>query len=606
MFPPLTTEMVVVFAIAAAAFFMFVMEVYPPHVTAFIVMTVLIVLGPWTGISPSEGISGFSNDATITVLAMLVLSYGVGQTGAVQKLGERMASFAGTDRRKQLGATVAFAGIPSGFLNNTPVVAMLIPVVSEVADRGRTSPSKLLIPLSYASMVGGMLTLIGTSTNLIASNVAARLGAQYPSLHAYSMFEFTKLGVVVFVVGTVYLMTVGQRLIPERVLPVETVLEGYDLEPYLAEVVVDETSSFVGRTVSDTMDGTELDADVVSLVRGEGTFLEPMAGNTVRPGDVLVVRADIPTLRKLMASRGLSFCSADVTEASLAPHQEGETIVELVVPSWSSLTGETLESATFRQTYDANVLAVRRGSELLHEWMDRTPLRRGDTLVAQASEESANRFATDRDFIVTAMPDDPNYRESKIPVALAIVGGVVGLAATGLFDILTTSLAGVVAMILTGVLQPNELYEAVEWDVIFLLAGLIPLGIAFEGTGAAALVGSLVATSTGFLPAVGVLWVFYVITTLVTAVISNSASVILMIPVAANAAAEVGLDPFAFVLAVTFAASADFMTPIGYQTNLLVYGPGGYRFTDYFRVGAPLQLLLSVATVGGIVFFWGV
>jgi len=191
------------------------------------------------------------------------------------------------------------------------------------------------------------------------------------------MFEFTKLGVVVFVVGTVYLMTVGQRLIPERVLPVETVLEGYDLEPYLAEVVVDETSSFVGRTVSDTMDGTELDADVVSLVRGEGTFLEPMAGNTVRPGDVLVVRADIPTLRKLMASRGLSFCSADVTEASLAPHQEGETIVELVVPSWSSLTGETLESATFRQTYDANVLAVRRGSELLHEWMDRTPLRRG-------------------------------------------------------------------------------------------------------------------------------------------------------------------------------------------------------------------------------------
>ncbi|KYH25004.1 citrate transporter [Halalkalicoccus paucihalophilus] len=598
--------MVVVFAIAAAAFFMFVVEVFPPHVTAFIVMTSLIVLGPWTGISPSEGISGFSNDATITVLAMLVLSYGVSQTGAVQKLGERMASFAGTDQRKQLGATLAFAGLPSAVLNNTPIVAMLIPVVSDVADRGRTSPSKLLIPLSYGAMVGGMLTLIGTSTNLIASNVAGRLGGQYPSLHAYSMFEFTKLGIIVFVVGTVYLMTVGQRLIPERVLPTETILEEYDLEPYLAEVLVDEDSSFVGRTVGDTMEGIELDADIVSLVRGEGTFLEPLAGNTVRPGDVLVVRADFPTLRRLMTSQGLSFSTDNVTEAALAPDREGETLIELVLPSWSSLTGETLESAAFRQTYDTNVLAVRRGSELLHEWMDRTPLRRGDTLVIQASEEIVDRLATERDFIVTAMPADPNYRESKIPVAIAIVAGVVGLAATGRFDILTTALSGVVAMILTGVVRPNELYEAVEWDVIFLLAGLIPLGIAFEGTGAAASVGSLVATSAGFLPAVGVLWVVYVITTLVTAVVSNSASVILMIPVAANAAAEMGLDPYAFVLAVTFAASADFMTPIGYQTNLLVYGPGGYRFTDYFRVGAPLQLLLSIATVGGIVLFWGV
>ncbi|WP_435152230.1 SLC13 family permease [Haladaptatus sp. DFWS20] len=605
--PELTVEMVVVFAIAVATFVLFATEAFPPDVTALIVMVALIVLGPWTGISPEEGISGFANDATITVLAMLILSAGVSQTGAVQELGERMASFAGDDERKQLGATLAFAGIPSGVLNNTPIVAMLIPVVSDLANRGNTSPSKLLIPLSYASMVGGMLTLIGTSTNLIASSVTARLAGEYPTLHRFSMFEFTELGVIVFIVGTVYIMTIGRRLIPERLSPEEDILEEYELTPYLTEVVVDADSAFVGRTVEHTLAEIDLDVDVFQLVREEGTFMEPFAGNTIRPDDILVVRADFSTLRELMITEGLSLVAfSQVSEEELGPEQEGQNLVELVIPSWSSLVTETLESTTFRERYDANVLAIRRGSELVRERMDQTPIRRGDTLLVQATRETINRLAMDRDFVVAQVPDEPDYRRSKIPVAIAIILGVVGLAALGIFDILTTSLAGVVAMILTGIVKPNELYDSVEWDVIFLLAGLIPLGIAFEGTGAADLVGAVVAMSADFLPAIGVLWLFYVITTLVTAVVSNSASVILMIPVAVEAATRVGGDPFAFVLAVTFASSADFMTPIGYQTNLLVYGPGGYKFTDYFRVGAPLQMILSIATVLGIALIWGV
>ncbi|GAA0245700.1 SLC13 family permease [Haladaptatus pallidirubidus] len=605
--PELTMGMVIVFAIAVATFALFATEAFPPDITAFIVMVVLIILGPWTGISPEEGISGFSNDATITVLAMLVLSAGVSQTGAVQQLGERMASFAGTDERKQLAATLAFAGIPSGIINNTPIVAMLIPVVSDLANRGNTSPSKLLIPLSYASMVGGMLTLIGTSTNLIASSVTARLAGEYPSLHRFSMFEFTQLGFIVFVVGTVYIMTIGRRLIPERLSPEEDILEDYELTPYLTEVVVDADSAFVSRTVEEALNETDLDVDVVQLVREEGKFMEPLAGNRIRPGDVLVVRADFSTLRELMLTEGLSLVAfSQVTEEELGPEQEGQNLVELVIPSWSSLVTETLESTTFRERYDANVLAIRRGAELVRERMDQTQIRRGDTLLVQATQNSINRLAMDRNFILAQMPTEPDYRRSKIPLAVAIILGVVGLAAVGIFDILTTALAGVVAMILTGIVKPNELYDSVEWDVIFLLAGLIPLGIAFERTGAANLVGAVVATSADFLPAIGVLWVFYIITTLVTAVVSNSASVILMIPVAVEAATRVGGDPFAFVLAVTFASSADFMTPIGYQTNLLVYGPGGYKFTDYFRVGAPLQLVLSIATVLGIAAIWGV
>jgi di/tricarboxylate transporter len=215
------------------------------------------------------------------------------------------------------------------------------------------------------------------------------------------------------------------------------------------------------------------------------------------------------------------------------------------------------------------------------------------------------RMAADQNVIVAHELDDPDYRTEKIPLAVGIVLAVVGLAALGVLDILVAALVGVVAMVLTGVLEPDELYDAVEWDVIFLLAGLIPLGIAFAETGAAELIGALVAQSAAYLPPLGVLWVFYVITALTTAVVSNAGSVVLMIPVGVATATGIGANPFAFVLAVTFAASADFMTPIGYQTNLLVYGPGGYRFTDYFRVGAPLQVLLSVVTVLGISLFWG-
>jgi di/tricarboxylate transporter len=260
--------------------------------------------------------------------------------------------------------------------------------------------------------------------------------------------------------------------------------------------------------------------------------------------------------------------------------------------------------------------------------MDRRRIRVGDTLLVQAAPESVDRLAGTDDFIVAHEPDHPDYRTEKIPHAAAIMAGVVGLAAvpwgvvggglagvTGVaafgalealsLPILVTALAGVVAMVVAGVLRPVELYDTVEWDVIFLLAGVIPLGVALEQTGGADLLGSLVAATGGYLPAVGVLWVFYLATGLITGVISNNASVVLMLPVAVEAANGIGADPFAFVLAVTFAASTAFMTPVGYQTNLFVYGPGGYRFTDFLRIGAPLQLLLSVVTVLGVVAFWG-
>jgi di/tricarboxylate transporter len=621
--------MLVVFGVVLLALALFVTEWLPVDVTAILVMVLLMVLGPdgvvnLTRISATEGISGFSNPATITVLAMLILSAGVSRTGLVQLLGRRMAAFAGEDRDRQLLATIGVAGPVSGFVNNTPVVAILVPVVTDLAHAGRTSPSKLLLPLSYASMFGGMLTLIGTSTNILASDVSGRLIGR-----SFSMFEFTGLGAIVLLVGSLYLLTVGHRLLPERVPVDEDYVEEYAIGEYLTEIVVEPDSPFVGRAVDSVLDDPEFDADVLQVVRDGEEFIEHVGDMRIRAGDHLRLRADRATVETLVARETITLAGRPPrTEADLEPEGTTGTLVEVVVPRGSYLAGRSLESAAFRQRYDATVLAFRSRGETVRDHMDRRRIRVGDTLLVQAAPESVDRLAGTDDFIVAHEPDHPDYRTEKIPHAAAIMAGVVGLAAvpwgvvggglagvTGVaafgalealsLPILVTALAGVVAMVVAGVLRPVELYDTVEWDVIFLLAGVIPLGVALEQTGGADLLGSLVAATGGYLPAVGVLWVFYLATGLITGVISNNASVVLMLPVAVEAANGIGADPFAFVLAVTFAASTAFMTPVGYQTNLFVYGPGGYRFTDFLRIGAPLQLLLSVVTVLGVVAFWG-
>ncbi|MGB9964184.1 SLC13 family permease [Halobacterium hubeiense] len=605
--PPVTTEMAVVFVLVAVTLVLFVTEALPLDVTAILVMVTLMVLQPWTDIGVAEGLSGFSNPATITVLAMLILSNGVSRSGVVQILGRWMSAFAGTNKHRQLASTILATGPASGFINNTPVVAILVPVISDLAHKGGTSPSKLLMPLSFASMLGGMLTLIGTSTNILASQTAERIGAErgVEALHAFSMFEFTHLGAIVLVVGAAYLMTIGYWLLPERVPPEDDYLAEYEMQDYLSEVVVQASSPLVGKTVSEAIDERRFDADVLQLVRGGERFIEPIGQKVIKPGDVLTIRTDRETLAAIADVDDLALTGAPETDPEMEPTTEEEqTLVELVIQSGSPLVGETLRSSSFRGRYDANVLAFRSRGETVRQRMDERKLRVGDTLLIQAPEDSIDRLSQSPDFILGHEPEEPDYRTEKIPYAVATIVGVVAAATLLPVNIVVSALAGVVAMVATGVLHPGELYESVDWNVIFLLAGVIPLGIALEQTGGAELLGALVAATGQFLPAVGVLWVFYVATSLITGVISNNASVVLMIPVAVEAALEVGANPFAFVLAVTFAASTAFMTPVGYQTNLFVYGPGGYKFGDYVRVGMPLQLLLSVVTVAGIAAFW--
>ncbi len=606
--PPLTTEIILLFAIIVSALLFFVFEPVPIDITALAVLFVLVVLEPWTGVDSATGIGGFSSPATITVLAMFVLSEGIRRSGLINIVGNAIADRYGESPYKQLLAVLGLSGGTAGFINNTPVVAVMIPMVNTLSKKTGISPSKLLIPVSYAAMLGGMLTLIGTSTNILASDVSGRLIDR-----PFSMFEFTQLGVLVLVTGVVYLATIGRLLIPERIKMSDELIEGFEMTEYLTEVVVTADSPLVGKTVDQCFIELDIDADIVQLVRNDRVFTEPLARKEVRAGDVFVLRTDQESLLTLIETEDLELApDAEVTEdrlqaeeADVEPEAD-QRLVEIVISPEATVLGGTLESLNFRERYDATVLAIRRGGEIIHVRMDERRLRAGDTLLIQASESTVQRFANDRNFILAKELTLPDFRYNRIPVALGIIGVVIGLAALDVLPIVVSALGGIIAMVATGCVRPNEVYSSVDWSVIFLLAGLIPLGVAMERTGTAEwLATTLLVFTVGLSPAL-ILGVFYLFTALVTNVVSNNASVVLMIPVAIEAAEAIGADPFTFVLAVTFGASTAMLTPIGYQTNLMVYGPGGYTFGDFFRVGAPLQLLLTVVTTLGLLHFWGI
>jgi di/tricarboxylate transporter len=600
--PPITDSMLVVLGIILVAFVLFVTELFPVDVTALIILVLLMVLGPWTNVSPTDGLSGFSNEATITVLAMLILSESVRRTGAVQLLGHRVTALVGDSQFKQVLATVGIAGSVSGFINDTPVVALLVPFASDLAHRGNTSPSKLMIPLSYAAMLGGTLTLIGTSTNLLASGLAQQLLGR-----SLGIFQFTPVGVVVLITGALYLVFVAPRLLPERVRPRETLLEEYEVEEYLAELVAPEASPLVGTPIADIPAEAGFGGEVKEVVR-EDTVLSPFSDEPVEPNDLFLITASRAGLTSLIEEEALNPLPTVGREPAVTEEPargDAETVlIEVVVPTDSALIGDTIETSTILERYDAMLVALQRGGVRLPRVRE-AEFTVGDLLLLQLPADELERVAETRDLIVAREIPREDYRYDKIPVAVAILAGVVGSAALGLLEIQVAALAGVVGMVLSGTLAPTELYEGVDWTVIFLLAGVIPLGIAMENTGTAALLGALVATTAQYLPTVAVLGVFYAATVILTNIISNNATVALMVPVAINAAREIGTNPLAFLLAVMFAASAAFMSPVGYQTNLFVYRPGGYRFTDFARVGALLQVILAVVTPLTIAVYFG-
>lgn len=598
----MTLGMIIVLGVAALAVILFVLEPVPLDVTAMLVLVLLVLLGKWTEVSPADAVSGFSNPATLTVLSMLILSDGVRRTGMIQGLARRISKMVGSSEKKQLIATFAMAGPVSGLLNNTPVVALLLPLVTEMAHKGRVSPSKLLIPLSYISMLGGTLTLIGTSTNIIASNISARLLG-----HKIGMFEFSGLGLIVLGVGAVYLYITAPLLLPEHVKPRGSTLESFKVVSYLRELKLWADAPMLGISVRDWLQQADYNLSVLALTRGEAVFEQPDRDHTLREGDVLLVHATEQTLKKIEDAGGVELLDGrKFTPDQIMISGDFNSLAQLVVLPGSALEGLTIRETNFPERFDAYVLAHRSRSVVTREDFANNTLRSGDTLLLQTTRKGQERMTASPDVVLMNASSRADHRPEKTPHAIVILVAVVALAALNILPIMVSALTGVVAMLLTGVVRASEMYKDIDWRVIFMLAGIIPLGIALEQTGAANYLGGVLASSGRYLPPIFVLWLFYVATGLITEFISNNAAVLLMIPVAAATATQIGANEFAFVLAVMFAASTAFMGPVGYQTNLFVYGPGGYSVRDFVRIGAPLNLLLSVVTVSGINVIWGI
>lgn len=592
-------KIALVLGILILALICFVGEWLPVELTAISVTVLLMLLGL---VTPEEGISGFGNSATITVMAMFILSAGIARTGAIQVLRDLLLRWGGKNITQQILVMGIMAGSITAFINNTAVVAVFLPIVEEWCKKQNISVSKLLMPLSFATILGGMITVIGTSTNILASGLSKQLG--YGEFH---LFQFTGVGLITFSIGLIYLAFFAHKLIPIR-KAITHDLEDYALKDYVTEVIVTPRSSLIGQTLRSSQLQRKFDLDVLELIRNDCRFPQPLADKVLAAGDIFIVRGTREDLLKIRDEKGLDILPAvlfkeESLESQLSSGEE--TIAEVLILSNSGLVGSTLKDWRFRQRYNATVLAIRRGQELIRERLGQLPLHFGDLLLVQGPKESFFGLQTTPDLLLIEQTDGENLRHDKAPIAVAIGLTVVLVAALGLVPILVSALAGVVLMVVTGCLKPGEMYDAVRWDVIFLLAGLIPLGVAMEKSGATHwLAENFLSVSSG-LSGYWILLLFFIATSLLTEILSNNASVVLMIPIAVEVAKTLGLNPLAFMFAVTFAASNSFMTPIGYQTNTMVYGPGGYKFIDFFRVGAPLSLLMIIVIPLLIIWMYG-
>ena len=595
------TPIILTLTVLVVALVAFVAEWLPVDLTALCVAIVLILLGL---VTPEEGIAGFSNSATVTVMAMFVLSAGITRTGVIQVVRDRLLVWGGKNPHQQVFVLGALVGPISAFINNTAVVAIFLPIVEDWCKKQKISPSKLLIPLSYATVLAGMITVVGTSTNILASGISAKLG-----YGQFSLFQFTALGLVTFLAGLIYLTIFAPKLLPDRKSSTGEFLDDdYGSKVYLSEVIISPRSNLIGQTLSQSGLQRKFDFDVLELIRNKVHLSQPLADKVLNAGDILIVHSSREELLKIKDERGLEifadvkFQKGDIESAITTGE---EKLAEVLILSNSRLIGTTLKDLKFRQRYNATVLAIRRGSELLQGRLGKIPLKFGDLLLVQGPKQSFVGLQTTRELLVLEEKDIESLRKDKGIIALMITLLVIIIAAFDIQPILVTGLVGVVLMVITGCLKPGEVYGSIRWDIIFLLAGLIPLGTAMDNSGTTKWLADNLVAIGGHLSGFWILVFFYLITSVLTEILSNNAAVVLMIPVAVEVAKTLGLNPLAFMYAVTFAASNSYLTPIGYQTNTMVYAPGGYKFLDFTRLGAPLNLILTILTPSLIVLFYG-
>lgn len=590
----MTMEMLLVLGLVVSGVILFATERLPADLTALILMSTLLLSGL---ITPEEALSGFSNPATITVGAMFILSAGLYRTGAVNAIGSGLARLGRKSFWLTISTMMLFVGGISAFINNTAAVAIFLPIVLGVARETRISASRFLMPLSFASMFGGVCTLIGTSTTILISSMVERRG-----LPPLGMFEMTGMGLIFFTAGMLYMLLVGIRLLPCR-SDRDDAEQRLSLDEYLTEIVILPEARSVGAVVTQSPLVRELELTVIEIFRDGQRLATPYDRLQLRAGDHLKVRCNLENFRKLRLRRGI-ILKHEPEAANSGKKAQEPRLVEAVIAPNSALDGHSLSEAQFRTSFGFTAIAVRHREQVMRANLEAIRLRAGDVLLFELEPLELDRLRLDRTFVVTSEVRLPIFRKRKTAAALAIVTAVVAAATFDVMPIMSGAIVGCILMVLAGCLSLAEAYRAVEWQVIMLMAGVLTLGIAMEKSGAALFLSKAIVSALGEAGPMAMVAAFYLVAALLTAVLSNNATVALLIPIVFAAAESLRVEPKPLIMAVTFAASLDFMTPFGYQTNTLIYGPGRYRFIDYLRVGAPLNILFWILATIFIPRFW--
>jgi di/tricarboxylate transporter len=574
-------DIVLVLLILLLAVVLFATEWLPMDLTSLLVLLVLPLSGL---ISVQEAFSGFSNPAVITVAAMFVISDGITHTGAMGRAGERLLRLAGNSEARLVAVVMASVALFSAFINNIGSTAVLMPVVIGMARKINLSPSKLLIPLAFGSLLGGVCTLVGTPPNILMNILLQQYSGE-----SFSMFSFTPVGLAIAAVGIGYMAFLGRRLLPQRKSGKLT--EEYQVKEYITEVAIAEESPLSGMTISQSGLERDFNLKVRAILRGSQKIPRPRGNRKLRGGDTLFLEGNPAGILKVMETKGLELIPERDNPPPGKPDQE-MVVVEAALSPSCDLVGRTLSQVRFRESHGLNVLAIWRQGAPLVKQVDRVVLKFGDVLLLQGVKERIVHLGKEHGFLLLGGVPPVRYRPRRAPFALAALGIVILLAASGTMPIMLAASLGALSMVVSRCLTVQEAYESIDWSIILLIAGTLPLGLALEKSGAAVLLAEGILGVLGPLGPWVVLAAFFLLTSLLTELMSHAAAAVLIAPIVFHAALELGADPKPFFMAVAVAASSCFMTPIGHQSNALVMGPGGYRFFDYTRVGAPLNTLV--------------